>query len=54
MTFVFDLDDTICETDKYSEKYILNFFKINHLPYKLITKKLALQRQNLIGVWTLP
>lgn len=27
MVFVFDLDDTICETDKYSEKYILNFFK---------------------------
>ncbi len=32
------MDDTISETDKYSEKYILNFFKTHNLPYKLISK----------------
>lgn len=36
MIFVFDLDDTVCETDKYSEYYILNYFKDNNLPYKKI------------------
>lgn len=36
MIFVFDLDDTICETDSYSEKYISEFFKANNLPYKKI------------------
>lgn len=39
MIFVFDLDDTICDTDGYSEKYILNFFKENNLPYKQIAKQ---------------
>ena len=34
MVFVFDLDDTLCDTDGYSKKYILNFFKQNNLPYK--------------------
>ena len=24
---VFDIDDTICETDEYSEKYIKEFYK---------------------------
>lgn len=38
MIFVFDLDDTICDTDNYSEKYILNFFKEHNLPYKQIAK----------------
>jgi len=38
MIFVFDLDDTICDTDGYSEKYILNFFKRTGLPYKQIAK----------------
>lgn len=38
MVFVFDLDDTIAETDEYSEKYILNFFKTHNLPYKQIAK----------------
>lgn len=38
MIFVFDLDDTLCETDDYSEKYILNFFQEHKLPYKLISK----------------
>lgn len=36
MVLVFDLDDTVCETDKYSEQYILNFFATYNLPYKLI------------------
>ena len=36
MIFVFDLDDTVCETDSYSEKYILNFFRENKWPYKQI------------------
>ena len=34
MTFVFDLDDTVCDTDYYSEKYIWQFFKEHNLPYK--------------------
>jgi len=38
MIFVFDLDDTICETDSYSEQYIYNFIKKNNLPYKQIAK----------------
>ena len=36
MVIVFDLDDTVCETDKYSEQYILDYFKSNNLPYKKI------------------
>ena len=36
MVFVFDIDDTICETDAYSEEYILNYFKENNLPYKKV------------------
>lgn len=38
MVFVFDLDDTLCETDAYSEKYINEFMKKNNLPYKQIAK----------------
>ncbi len=38
MVFVFDIDDTICETDEYSEKYIKEFIKKNNLPYKQIAK----------------
>lgn len=38
MVFVFDLDDTICETDEYSEEFILKFFKENNLPYIQIAK----------------
>ena len=38
MIFVFDLDDTICETDLYSEKYIKKFIKENNLPYKQVAK----------------
>lgn len=38
MIFVFDLDDTICKTDEYSEFYIQNFFAKHNLPYKQITK----------------
>lgn len=36
MIFVFDLDDTVTETDKYSEYYISKFFKDNNLPYKKV------------------
>jgi len=38
MVFVFDLDDTISDTDGYSEKYIRNFFAEHNLPYKQIAK----------------
>ena len=38
MVFVFDLDDTLSETDAYSEKYINEFMKKNNLPYKQIAK----------------
>ncbi len=36
MIFVFDLDDTICDTDGYSEKYIREFITKYNLPYKQI------------------
>jgi uncharacterized HAD superfamily protein len=36
MIFVFDLDDTVIDTDGYSEKYIKNFFEKHNLPYKQI------------------
>lgn len=36
MIFVFDLDDTVCDTDGYSVKYIQNFINTNGLPYKQI------------------
>ncbi len=36
MILVFDLDDTVTETDKYSEYYISKFFKENNLPYKKV------------------
>ncbi len=38
MVFVFDLDDTICETDAYSEYYINKFFKENNWNYQQIAK----------------
>ena len=38
MIFIFDLDDTVCDTDLYSEHYILNFIKEYNLPYKQIAK----------------
>ncbi len=38
MIFVIDIDDTISETDKYSEYYISKFIKENNLPYKQIKK----------------
>lgn len=37
MIFVFDLDDTIVDTDGYSEKYIGKYIKDNNLPYKKIS-----------------
>ena len=38
MVFVFDLDDTVCETDKYSTYYIQDFFdrNSNQYPYKKV------------------
>ena len=36
MIFVFDLDDTVCETDKYSEYYISKFIKEHKMPYKFV------------------
>lgn len=36
MIFVFDLDDTVTDTDGYSEQYIKKFFEENNLPYKQI------------------
>lgn len=38
MIFVIDLDDTICDTDGFSEKYISAYFKRFNLPYKQISK----------------
>ena len=38
MIFVFDLDDTVCDTDSYSEYYILNYIKKYNLPYKQVAK----------------
>lgn len=38
MIFVFDLDDTICDTDGYSKDYIANFFAKHNLPYKQINE----------------
>ena len=38
MVFVFDLDDTLSETNLYSEKYISEFINKNNLPYKQIAK----------------
>ena len=37
MVFVFDIDDTLCDTDGYSETYMLKFFKENNLPYKFVS-----------------
>lgn len=39
MVFVFDLDDTICDTNGFSEKYILDFFAKNNLPYTQIANE---------------
>ncbi len=39
MIFVFDLDDTICDTDGYSEKFIGEFILSHKLPYKQIATK---------------
>lgn len=36
MVFVFDLDDTICDSNGYSAKYISNFFISHNLPYKKV------------------
>lgn len=36
MIYVFDIDDTICDTDGYSEKYIEWFIKSHNLPYKKV------------------
>ena len=39
MTFVFDLDDTVCDTDGYSEQYMLNFFREHNMPVNQIAKE---------------
>ena len=36
MVFVFDLDDTVCDTDSYSEEFIVKFFAERGLPLKKI------------------
>lgn len=36
MVFVFDLDDTVCETDAYSEYYIKKFIEDNKLPFNQV------------------
>lgn len=38
MVFVFDLDDTICDTDGYSEYFINKFIQDHGLPIKQIAK----------------
>lgn len=38
MIFVIDVDDTLSDTDEYSEEFISNFFVAHNLPYKLINK----------------
>lgn len=38
MVFVFDLDDTICDTDGYSEYFINKFIQDRGLPIKQIAK----------------
>ena len=38
MVFVVDLDETICDTDAYSEYYINKFIKDNKLPFKQVAK----------------
>ena len=39
MIFVIDLDDTVCETNEYSEYYIKKFIKENNLPYSFVQSK---------------
>ena len=46
MIFVCDLDDTICETDKFSENYIAKFIKENNLPYKKIANNVRFAERN--------
>ena len=38
MVFVFDIDDTLCETDSYSEFYIKQFLNIGWQPYVYVVK----------------
>ena len=38
MIFVFDLDDTVCETDSYSEYYISKFIKEHNLPINFVKR----------------
>lgn len=38
MKLVFDLDDTVCMTDEYSELYINNFIKENNLNFTQVAK----------------
>ena len=45
MVFVFDLDDTICDTDGYSERYIEAFFVKYHYPYKQVATDVRFAEQ---------
>lgn len=38
MVFVFDIDDTLCDTDGYSEKYISKFFENHNIGFKQVRK----------------
>lgn len=38
MIFVFDIDDTLCDTDGYSEKYISKFFENHNIGFKQVRK----------------
>ena len=39
MVFVFDLDDTICDTDGYSDSYIGEFFVKYKFPYRKVRRE---------------
>lgn len=45
MVFVFDLDDTVCDTDGYSEKFMLKFFEEHNLDIKQIKKTVRYAEQ---------
>ena len=45
MIFVFDMDDTICDTDSYSEYYIEKFFIEHKMPFKKVCKVVRFAEQ---------
>ncbi len=46
MVFVFDIDDTLCDTDGYSEKYILEFIARNY--WKVLKNRLNKEGSGLV------